>query len=102
MCTIIRDAPEVSSRWVLGGLSWLHFLNDGAANFLPGVLPALLVSLGQPIGMAASIMPVLLLGQALQPAMGWLADRLGGRSLIIFGVLGTNLRGQHSASCISL
>jgi FSR family fosmidomycin resistance protein-like MFS transporter len=91
MSTIIRDAPEASSSWALGGLSWLHFLNDGAANFLPGVLPALLVSLGQPIGMAASIMTVLLLGQALQPAMGWLADRLGGRYLIIVGVLGTNL-----------
>lgn len=91
MSTIIRDAPEASSSWALGGLSWLHFLNDGAANFLPGVLPALLVSLGQPIGRAASIMTVLLLGQALQPAMGWLADRSGGRSLIIVGVLGTNL-----------
>lgn len=91
MSTITRDAPKASSSWALGGLSWLHFLNDGAANFLPGVLPALLVSLGQPIGRAASIMTVLLLGQALQPAMGWLADRLGGRSLIIVGVLGTNL-----------
>lgn len=91
LSTTIKEYPDASPEWALGGLSWLHFLNDGAANFLPGVLPALLISLGQPVTMAAGIMTALLLGQGLQPAMGWLADRVGGRSLIFFGVLGTNL-----------
>ncbi|MHB8253046.1 MAG: MFS transporter [Acidiferrobacter sp.] len=73
------------------GLSWLHFLNDGAANFLPGILPAILVSLHRGAGSASWIMATLLIGQALQPLMGWLSDRIGGKWLILLGVGGTSL-----------
>ncbi len=73
------------------GLAWLHFANDGAANLLPGILPAILISLHQSPALASGMMAALLIGQALQPALGWLADRLGGRSFILWGLGGTSL-----------
>lgn len=73
------------------GLSWLHFLNDGSGNYLPGVLPAVLVSLHQSVALAGVVMGALLIGQALQVPCGWLADRVGGRMLIIWGMLGVSL-----------
>lgn len=69
------------------GLTWAHLLNDGATNYLPGVLPAILVSLHQPVRMAGVLIASLTIGQALQPAVGWLADRIGGRSLMVLGLL---------------
>ena len=75
----------------LGGLSWAHFLNDGAANFLPGILPAILLELHLSVGLAGSIVAALLIGQGLQPFFGLLADRLGGRMLVIAGLLGSSI-----------
>lgn len=77
----------------LGGLGWLHFLNDGAANYLPGVLPAVLLNLHLHVGLAGTVMAALLIGQALQAFTGWVADRFGGRMFIVMGVLGSNLAG---------
>ena len=37
----IQQDPHYLRLSILG---WLHFLNDGAANYLPGVLPAVLVA----------------------------------------------------------
>jgi FSR family fosmidomycin resistance protein-like MFS transporter len=68
------------------GLTWAHLLNDGAANYLPGVLPAVLVSVHEPVRMAGALVAALIVGQALQPAVGWVADRLGGRSMIAGGL----------------
>ena len=73
------------------GLAWLHFLNDGAANFLPGILPAILVGLHAGAAWASGIMAALLIGQGFQPFAGWLSDRLGGKTLAILGVSGTTL-----------
>jgi len=75
------------------GLSWVHFLNDGAANYLPGVLPAVLTSLDQPVRMAGALVAALSIGQTTQPLMGWIADRVGGRSLIVIGLLASSLGG---------
>lgn len=72
----------------LGGLAWLHFVNDGAANFLPGVLPAVLVSLGRSPALAGTLMFVLMAGQGLQPVAGLLGRPLGGRRLMWLGVIG--------------
>jgi FSR family fosmidomycin resistance protein-like MFS transporter len=72
-------------------LSWAHFLNDGAANFLPGILPALLVALGIPIGYAGAIIAILVLGQGLQPFTGALADRWGWRGISAMGLVGSSL-----------
>jgi FSR family fosmidomycin resistance protein-like MFS transporter len=70
----------------LSVLSWAHFLNDGAANYLPGILPAILVSMGLSTSLAGVLMGILVLGQGLQPLSGLLADRLGGRSLTVTGL----------------
>lgn len=77
----------------LAGLSWLHFLNDGAANYLPGVLPAVLLALHQDVGLAGTIMAALLIGQAIQTVTGWWADRIGGSTFIVLGVLGSSVGG---------
>lgn len=77
----------------LGALGWLHFLNDGSANYLPGVLPAILISLGLDVNLAGAAMTALVTGQALMLATGWLADRLGGRTLVLVGVIGTSIGG---------
>ncbi len=75
----------------LAALSWLHFLNDGSANYLPGILPAVLLALHENTHLAGSVMSALLIGQALQVVSGWYADHLGGRGFIIAGVLGASL-----------
>lgn len=77
----------------LGGLTWAHFLNDGASNYLPGVLPAVLVMIGQPVQMAAVLVTALTIGQALQPVAGRIADRLGGKALVVIGLAMTSLGG---------
>jgi FSR family fosmidomycin resistance protein-like MFS transporter len=80
-----REARALDPRRLLG-LSWAHLLNDGTANYLPGVLPAVLVSLDEPVRMAGVLIAALTIGQALQPVTGWLSDRLGGRSLAVSGL----------------
>lgn len=77
----------------LFGLSWSHFLNDGSANYLPGILPAVLIALHLPVAMAGVLMTALMIGQVLQPLMGYVADRVGGRLLIIVGLLGSSVGG---------
>lgn len=84
---------ERSTGFRLIGMSWTHFLNDGSANYLPGILPAILISLHEPISMAGAIMASLLIGQALQPVLGQIADRLGGNSLIAIGLAGSAIGG---------
>lgn len=77
----------------LWGLSWTHFLNDGAANYLPGILPVLLIRLDLSVALAGTIMAALLVGQALQPFFGLLADRIGGRALVAAGLIGSSIGG---------
>ncbi|HEY5336272.1 MAG TPA: MFS transporter [Mycobacteriales bacterium] len=80
-------------RGRLASLTWAHLLNDGASNYLPGVLPAVLVSLDEPVRLAGVLIAALTIGQALQPVTGWLADRMGGRSLVTGGLLLTSVGG---------
>lgn len=86
-------APTKLQAAPLGALGWLHFLNDGAANYLPGVLPAVLIGLKLDVSLAGVVMTALVFGQALQPITGWLADRYGGRRFLAIGLLGTSLGG---------
>lgn len=74
-------------------LSWAHLLNDGASNYLPGVLPAVLATLGEPTRMAGVLVTALTIGQALQPVTGRIADRVGGRSLVMLGLFLTTAGG---------
>lgn len=106
--------PQSGLRGTLGGdgdarrlfgLTWAHLLNDGAANYLPGVLPAVLVSVRLPITMAGVLVASLTIGQALQPVVGWFADRIGGSSLVALGLLLSSLGGgllgvTHSAALL--
>ncbi|MEO9181136.1 MAG: MFS transporter [Acidimicrobiales bacterium] len=85
---------ERRDRFRFVTLTWAHLLNDGASNYLPGVLPAILISLHDPVRMAGGLMATLIAGQALQPVSGWLADRLGGRSLVVTGLFLTSLGGS--------
>jgi FSR family fosmidomycin resistance protein-like MFS transporter len=85
------EAVQAPQYKRLAGLSWLHFLNDGSANYLPGILPAVLLGLHQSTQLAGSVMSALLIGQALQVFSGWFADQIGGRWFIICGVLGSSL-----------
>ncbi|MGH9106050.1 MAG: MFS transporter [Acidimicrobiales bacterium] len=80
-------------RHRLLALSWAHLLNDGASNYLPGVLPAILIALHEPVRLAGALMAALIVGQTLQPVTGWLADRRGGRGLTALGLLFSSLGG---------
>ncbi len=88
-----EPTPKVDGGRLLT-LTWSHLLNDGASNYLPGVLPAVLVSLHDPVRLAGGLMAALIAGQTLQPVAGWLADRLGGRSLVVSGLFLTSLGGS--------
>lgn len=92
-----HDLSGQNGRRVYSGrlltLAWSHLLNDGASNYLPGVLPAVLVSLHDPVRLAGGLMATLIAGQTVQPAAGWLADRLGGRSLVLSGLFLTSVGG---------
>ena len=83
-----------SAAGSLPALSWAHFLNDGSANFLPGILPALLVSMGLPVSLAGTLMGALLIGQGFQPLTGYLADRIGGRRQMAIALIATSLGGM--------
>lgn len=80
-----------STEGVITLLAWAHFLNDGAANYLPGVLPAILAAMTLPVGDAGILMGMLIAFQALQPFAGVLADRRGARILVVVGLAGSSL-----------
>ncbi|MBY6062395.1 MFS transporter [Microbacterium esteraromaticum] len=85
--------PAVKSRRFITIVTIGHFFNDGAANFLPGVLPLVLVAIGQPLSLAGVLMGALALGQICQPLIGWLADTRGGRAYVPLGLLMTSVGG---------
>ncbi len=77
----------------LAGMTWAHMVNDGATNYLPGVLPAVLLDAHEPLGLAGSLIAALAIGQALQPLIGWLSDRVGGRAILVTGFAMTSAGG---------
>jgi FSR family fosmidomycin resistance protein-like MFS transporter len=89
--TSVTTAATPPARLAL--LSWAHFLNDGAANFLPGVLPAILAAMALPVSLSGTIMAALVVGQSIQPITGWLADRIGGKGYVVWGIAGTAIGG---------
>ncbi|MHB1505494.1 MAG: MFS transporter [Sulfobacillus sp.] len=66
---------------------WGHLNNDALANYLPGILPAIAIARHIPLLWLASLVTALTLGQALQPLSGMWSDRIGGRSLVLGGIL---------------
>jgi len=90
--TATSTSPSSDDRR-LAGMTWAHMVNDGAANYLPGVLPAVLVDAHEPLSLAGSLVAALAIGQALQPLIGWISDRVGGRAILITGFAMTSLGG---------
>ncbi len=80
-------AAPVLSRGRLAVMAWSHFLNDGGAFFLPGILPAVMKSLHQPLVMVGPIIMAVYIGQILQPLAGILADHWGGKAFVILGLM---------------
>lgn len=77
---------RVHAAWGLFSITWAHFLSDGGSNYLPAVLPAILVALHIRVALVGVVMAALLIGQTLQPVCGWIADRVGGRAFVLAGV----------------
>ncbi|MGC8560961.1 MAG: MFS transporter [Phycisphaerae bacterium] len=71
----------------LVAMSWTHFLNDGGAFFLPGILPAVIRHLHQPLYMVGPIVGSIYIGQILQPLFGIWADHIGGKFFVIAGLV---------------
>ncbi|HET6655669.1 MAG TPA: MFS transporter [Gammaproteobacteria bacterium] len=91
--TLAAHDHVAADRPRLTALAWAHFLNDGAANYLPGVLPAVLVAMNLSVTYAGLFMAALMIGQALQPLTGLIADRIGGRLFILGGLGGASVGG---------
>ncbi len=66
---------------------WSHLNNDTLANYLPGILPAIAVARHIPLLWLGSLVTALTLGQALQPLSGLWSDHIGGRTLVLGGIL---------------
>ncbi len=80
--------PAASGRGSsLGWLAVAHLLNDGAAFYLPAILPAVLAELHHSVRMAGVLVTALYVGQALQPVAGIWADHVGGRWFVIIGLM---------------
>lgn len=77
----------------LAALAWIHFVNDGASNILPGALPAILIALHKSPALAGALMSALIIGQSLQPLTGWLSQRVGPAKVLLVGVCGTTIGG---------
>lgn len=82
---LAADPGASSAGGGFWALVWVHLVNDGLANYLPGILPFLGVALHLPLAPIAGLMSILLFGQMLQPISGIWADRRGGRMFALWG-----------------
>jgi FSR family fosmidomycin resistance protein-like MFS transporter len=82
----LAEGAQPSAGGRLALMAWAHFLNDGYVNYVPGVLPVLLVALKIPVALAGSLVLMLQLAQLFQPVAGWWADKLGGRRFVLAGL----------------
>ncbi|MCK4177515.1 MFS transporter [Aciditerrimonas ferrireducens] len=98
----ITRSEDAGGDAQLVGMTWAHMVNDGAANYLPGVLPAVLLHAHEPLGLAGSLVAALAIGQVLQPLIGWVSDRLGGRAILVAGFVLTSTGGALLAWTRSL
>lgn len=81
----MQNGSTLAHRGPYWAMVTAHFLNDGFANYLPGVLPAIAVSRHVPIFWLGFLVTAMLMGQILQPVFGVVADRVGGRWLMLGG-----------------
>jgi FSR family fosmidomycin resistance protein-like MFS transporter len=86
-------ADQPAPGRTLGALVWEHFLNDGMANYVPGILPLLVSERHFSLVLVGSLLSLITLAQMLQPMFGIVADRLGGRWFMLWGPVCTALGG---------
>lgn len=87
--TTTLRTPRISSAASIAGLVALaHGVNDAYASFLSPLLPRIMEKMGLSITLAATLAVTLsLAASALQPLMGYLADRYGRRVFVVLGPL---------------
>jgi FSR family fosmidomycin resistance protein-like MFS transporter len=101
----VPDGAAAAGRGRVGGVAGagvaatvavVHGLNDAYAAFLHPLLPRIMGKLGLSIALAAALAMILsLAASAVQPVMGYFADRYGRRTFVVLGPLVT-------AVCMSL
>ena len=76
-----------------------HFVNDSYGNYLSVLLPLLIVKLGFTYGMAGVMATAYTITSSIvQPALGYVADRLATRMLSVVGTMAT----AAGAACLGL
>lgn len=69
-------------------VAFAHALNDAYAAFVPPLLPRMMDRAGLSVSMAATLLTLFFLAQALlQPLAGWIADHFGRRAFVVAGPL---------------
>lgn len=79
--------PRGGHPSAFSALIWAHLNNDALANYLPGILPLIALQRHVPLFLLTSLVTILMFGQMVQPLSGLLADRIGGRWLVLGGPL---------------
>ncbi len=78
--TARREPAATSPQMAFGVLAWAHFLNDAYVNYVPALLPVLMLTHHFPVALAGTLVLALQGVTAMfQPLVGLWADRLGGR-----------------------
>lgn len=76
--------PGALAAWV----AVAHGMNDAYASFLPPLLPRIMGELGLSVALAATLITTFSVSQSLlQPAAGYVADRVGPRAFVVAGPL---------------
>src|SRR5687768_3989235 len=72
----------------IGLMTFAHFVNDSYGNYIANLLPLLTVKLDFDKGLAGVLVAAYsITSSVIQPALGYLADRLATRMLSVVGLL---------------
>lgn len=84
---MMQTTPKV--KWnVVGVLSLAHMLNDMCTNFLPQLIPMLVLSRGFSVSAGTTLVAAFTMSSSLvQPLFGYLVDQKGKRWLVFVGTL---------------
>ncbi|MGH2587119.1 MAG: MFS transporter, partial [Dehalococcoidia bacterium] len=80
------DAPPDVRR--IGVMTLAHFVNDSYGNYIAVLLPLLQPKLGFSLGLAGVLVASYTITSSIvQPALGYMADRLATRTISVFGTI---------------
>ncbi len=95
----VSTRPLLNARRAVAALSAGHGVNDFYMGFLPALLPVLADRLHLSFGLVGSLVTLVTLWTHItQPAIGYGADRIGRRYLVVLGPVITGL----AMSCLGL